>query len=177
MIAVPEPPPGWHYDEDTGALMRDVIHRMGRRCRDWDYGGRAIYLITICLKERGRPILAAWPVSCASPETAKFTRPKTLGDVIRGFKTGCREVGWQEGYVDSILFRRGQLQRMLAYLHDNPRRLWEKRTHPELFRVLGRRKGGGWALCRHWQQGDPECSAYLPGAGVALVFRLSTPAF
>ena len=60
-------------------MMLDIIHHMGRRCRDWDYGGRAIYMITVNLKERGRPVLAEWPqflpVSgqfCVSPETAKF---------------------------------------------------------------------------------------------------------
>ena len=45
-------PPGWHYDDDTGALMRDVIHRMGRRCRNWDYCGKGVYLITITLADR-----------------------------------------------------------------------------------------------------------------------------
>lgn len=43
---------GWHYDEDTGTLMRDVIHRMGRRCRNWDYCGRGTYLITLTLADR-----------------------------------------------------------------------------------------------------------------------------
>ena len=60
---------------------------------------------------------------------------KTLGDVIRGFKTGCREVGWDEGFVDNILFREGQLRRMIDYLRNNPRRLAEKRANPGLFRV------------------------------------------
>ena len=192
---------------------------MGRRCREWDYGGRAIYMITVSLKERGRATLAAWPeylpvsgqahdrpvsgqahdlpVSgqahnggvagrpCASAETPKriampltclgekvlacwrripefwpmiellecrvmpdhfhgllFVKEalhlagngKVLGDVIRGFKTGCREVGWEEGYVDNILFREGQLKRMAEYIRDNPRRLAEKRANPGLFR-------------------------------------------
>ena len=166
-----------------GEVRRDIIHHMGRRCRDWDYGGRAIYMITINLKERGRPVMAEWPR--ASPETAKIYmpltplgekvlscwrripefwlmvellecqvmpdhfhgllfvkgallsssgRPKTLGDVVRGFKTGCREVGWEEGYVDNILFREGQLKRMADYIRDNPRRLAEKRANPRLFR-------------------------------------------
>ena len=197
--------------------MQDVIHHMGRRCRNWDYGARAIYMITVSLKERGRPALAEWPeflgVSAkaqnltvagqdlrqpgdgpvgASPETAKIVsmpltllgekvlacwrripefwpmvellecqvmpdhfhglvfvkeplRPagkpcacpetgKVLGDVIRGFKTGCREVGWEDGYVDNILFREGQLKRMAEYIRDNPRRLAEKRANPALFR-------------------------------------------
>ena len=46
------PPPGWHVDEDTGAWMRDVIHRMGRRCRNWDYCGKGAYQITITLADR-----------------------------------------------------------------------------------------------------------------------------
>ena len=169
--------------KELGEIRRDIIHHRGRRCRDWDYGGRAIYMITINLKERGRPVMAEWPR--ASAETPKVYmpltplgekvlscwrripefwlmvellecqvmpdhfhgllfvkgallsssgRPKTLGDVVRGFKTGCREVGWEEGYVDNILFREGQLKRMADYIRDNPRRLAEKRANPGLFR-------------------------------------------
>ena len=127
-----------------GGIREDVIHRMGRRCREWDYSARAIYLVTVCLKERGRPVLAEWPEFRAAPETvrknlavsgeANNARRKTLGDIIRRFKTGCREVGWEDGYVDNILFREGQLAREIEYLHDNPRRLYEKRAHPEMFR-------------------------------------------
>ena len=161
--------------------MREVVHHMGRRCRDWDYGARAIYMVTLSLKKRARPTLAEWP-KYASPETAKLlSMPltplgekvlacwnrisefwpmvkllecqvmpdhfhgllfveealplgKVLGDVIRGFKTGCREVGWEDGYVDNILFREGQLKRMAEYIRDNPRRLFEKREKPTLFR-------------------------------------------
>lgn len=161
--------------------MREVVHHMGRRCRDWDYGARAIYMVTLSLKKRARPTLAEWP-KYASLETAKLlSMPltplgekvlvcwkrisefwpmvkllecqvmpdhfhgllfveealplgKVLGDVIRGFKTGCREVGWEDGYVDNILFREGQLKRMAEYIRDNPRRLFEKREKPALFR-------------------------------------------
>ena len=45
-------PPGWHHDDDTGALMRDVVHRMGRRCRNWDYCGKGTYQITMTLADR-----------------------------------------------------------------------------------------------------------------------------
>ena len=45
---------------------------------------------------------------------------------------------WAEGYVDVILFRRGQLDRMIAYLRDNPRRLGVKRERPDLFKVTRR---------------------------------------
>lgn len=42
---------------------------------------------------------------------------------------------WASGFVDVILFRVGQLDAMVAYLRDNPRRLGIKRDHPELFKV------------------------------------------
>ena len=82
-------------------------------------------------------------------------RRKALGDIIRGFKVGCtmawREIAgncgkyavvsnaaipqWAEGLVETILFHKGQLAKMIAYLRDNPRRLGVKREHPELFKV------------------------------------------
>ena len=49
---------------------------------------------------------------------------------------GGRRPIWAPGYHDRILFRRGQLERMVAYVRDNPRRLAVKRAHPELFRVV-----------------------------------------
>lgn len=52
---------------------------------------------------------------CASPRASKF---------------------WAQGYVDLVLLRRGQLEKMVAYLRDNPRRLGVKREHPNLFKVL-----------------------------------------
>ena len=39
------------------------------------------------------------------------------------------------GYNDKLLLRKGQLQRWLNYLSDNPRRLLMKREHPDLFRM------------------------------------------
>ena len=91
-------------------------------------------------------------------------RRKSLGDIIRGFKVGCtmawREIAanmrqggktrpnmaeggtsqgqtpqWAEGFVDTILFHKGQLAKMINYLRDNPRRLGVKREYPELLKV------------------------------------------
>lgn len=39
------------------------------------------------------------------------------------------------GYHETILHHDGQLERMIAYIHDNPRRALLKRTHPDLFRL------------------------------------------
>ena len=64
-----------------------------------------------------------------------------LGVAVNGFKHGCNEWSrnlgfgllWEVGYQDTILSRRGQLDVMKAYLHDNPYRLWVKRHRPEFF--------------------------------------------
>lgn len=53
---------------------------------------------------------------------------------------------WEPGYNDRILFFKGQLQRMLTYLDDNPRRLLLKRQHPEYFTQLGTITAAGTAM-------------------------------
>ena len=195
------PPPGWHVDEDTGAWMRDVIHRMGRRCRNWDYSGKGAYQITITLADRkscalgrldyaegrgafvelselGRQVeglFAELPRQWAGIEilglqimpdhlhvvlAVRSRQRKPLGAIVGSFKSKATSrwldrlgrarpsatgVGgaparapklWAEGYVDTILFDEAAVASELAYLADNPRRLWEKRAHPELFTVL-----------------------------------------
>ena len=222
-------------------IRAETKHHMGRRCHGWDYGQRAIYMITVNLAERGKPVLAGWPEPCpvcvqpglrvspcaagfcASPRAAKHFCPltplgetvlacwreipirwpmvslidavvmpdhfhgilfvqerlpagKTLGNVVGSFKSrstslclamlgrtrpaaelpshplvaapssapGCVRPGlcaspcaakfWAEGFVDTILFREGQLAAMTNYIRENPDRLAEKRANPELFR-------------------------------------------
>ena len=50
---------------------------------------------------------------------------------------------WEQGYHDRLLRHEGQLNRMLAYLEDNPRRLLLKRDHPGLFKPLGKIMAAG----------------------------------
>lgn len=50
---------------------------------------------------------------------------------------------WSIGYTDGILDNEGQLQRWIAYLRDNPRRLLMKRQRPDLFRVQRNLQVGG----------------------------------
>lgn len=45
---------------------------------------------------------------------------------------------WEPGYNDRILLQEGQLQRMLDYLDDNPRRLLLKQAHSQYFKPLGK---------------------------------------
>ena len=63
-----------------------------------------------------------------------------LSQVVSGFKRSCYQARderraklWQHGYSDTILSGKDQLDHMLRYLADNPRRLWVKRHHGELF--------------------------------------------
>ena len=65
----PTPPSaGWHLDETPDTYIRDVIHRMGRRCGRWDYCGTGAYLITMALADRSRPWFGRLVGN--SPETA-----------------------------------------------------------------------------------------------------------
>ena len=188
------PSAGWHIDPDTGAWMRDTIHHMGRRCRNWDYCGLGTYLITLVLNDRSKPLLGRLAedrpeilltelgraveahfkrIPDFSPEIAvvgvqvmpehlhgvvRVTHrlDKPLGEHLRGFKIGATKIArglgvcsgidagervrgsglFADGFVDTILFDAKAVEHGVAYMNDNPRRLFEKRTHPELFRVL-----------------------------------------
>lgn len=200
--------------EHKSAVRQEVKHHMGRRCFDWDYSSRCIYMITIELADRSQPVLGQlvgegeewrvepseigliveqcwreipqqWPgveiiESQLMPDHfhgiifVKEQQKKKLGNIIGSFKsksTSRAGVGlgrtrpsaeprtrpsaeparaqaengqavggkaprlWAPGYVDLILFRAGQLETMIAYIRDNPRRLGIKRAHPELFKV------------------------------------------
>lgn len=199
------PPPSWWCE---------VKHHMGRRCLNWDYSARCIYMVTITQEDRSRPLLgrlvqtgpADWAVETSEAGRAvedcwreipvlwpgveviawqvmpdhfhgilfvrePLPKGKTLGNVVGSFKSKSasrvKELGrtrpsaeptrpsagakqeaaessaspraaklWAAGYVDTILFRRGQLERMIEYVRDNPRRLGVKRARPDLFRVL-----------------------------------------
>ena len=221
-------------DAQKSGVRQPVKHHMGRRCFNWDYTSRCIYMITITLADRSQPILgrlvgegeewrvepseigriveecwreipAQWPgveviESQLMPDHfhgiifVKEPQKKPLGSIIGSFKSksssragdlrarakaqnpargesqNCTRQGaelrapisapaheraeccakarapssapareragiWAPGFVDLILFREGQLAKMIAYIRANPRRLGIKREHPELFRV------------------------------------------
>ena len=92
---------------------------------------------------------------------APLARP--LGSLVRGFKAGAAkrwkayiakngesqntqfltaaflpQLRWADGFQDTVLLHEGQLEAMIAYLRDNPRRLAEKRANPALFRRVER---------------------------------------
>ena len=50
--------------------------------------------------------------------------------------TQARRTGlWADGYHDRILFHKGQLDALIHYIKDNPRRFALKRANPELFKI------------------------------------------
>ena len=50
--------------------------------------------------------------------------------------TQARRTGlWADGYHDRILFHKGQLDALIHYIKDNPRRLALKRANPGLFKI------------------------------------------
>lgn len=53
----------------------------------------------------------------------------------RGEETETRTGLWADGYHDRILFHKGQLDALIHYIKDNPRRLALKRANPELFKI------------------------------------------
>jgi len=166
--------------EHKSEVRQEVKHHMGRRCFNWDYSSRCIYMITIVLADRSRPVLGQlvgegedwrvepseigriveqcwrgipqqWPgveviESQLMPDHfhgiifVKEQQKKRLGNIIGSFKSkSTSRAGasglWAPGYVDLILFRAGQLEKMIAYIRANPRRLGIKRACPELFKV------------------------------------------
>lgn len=75
----------------------------------------------------------------------------SVGDVVRGFMVGCTKAYnatlspshegqplkplWEKGYHDRILRHAGQLQNMIDYVKDNPRRKMTKMLHPDRLAV------------------------------------------
>ncbi|MBR3221293.1 MAG: hypothetical protein IKF72_03600 [Kiritimatiellae bacterium] len=120
--------------------MRDTIHHMGRRCRNWDYAGRGCYLITMTLRDRSKSILGRVRRSVGGEAQGSAAQ----GDMAhhshidaRGQGEAVRGQGlFADGFVDTILFNEEALSRALAYMADNPRRLLEKREHAEYFHVV-----------------------------------------
>lgn len=73
-----------------------------------------------------------------------------LGEVVRSFKIACTKANaalekpnlfdgsptfWFPGLYDTILFSKGQLKRMTAYILKNAERRWEVMKNPNLFKV------------------------------------------
>ncbi len=114
----------------------------------------------------------------------KLPKAWSLGRFIGGWKAACSKVYWRNtsttgsesseplfnpGFHDRILRGKGQLQRWISYLHDNPKRLAMKRENPDLFRIHQQTLIGGIActtlgnifLTDHPERAVLQCSRTL----------------
>ena len=97
--------------------------------------------VVIAVRARLRKPLGAIVGSFKSKATSrwlKLGRARPSATVTEPLGATARALSslFAEGYVDTILFDAAAVAHARAYLADNPRRLWEKRAHPELFVVL-----------------------------------------
>lgn len=125
------------------------------------------------------PMVEVWKL-CIMPDhlhiiirvKEKMPEGKNLGQVVRGFKTGCTRAWWaltegkgpistalvpagspagnrpvlfEKGYCDKILLRPGQLENWKNYLDDNLRRLAIKRQRPDLYTIMQQINIGEWS--------------------------------
>ena len=69
----------------VGSPRRETIHRMTRRCQNWDYRAQAIYQITIVQEDRRKPLLGRLEIlhSGTMPEEVEArVVPTALGEAI-----------------------------------------------------------------------------------------------
>lgn len=109
--------------------------------------------------------------------------PKHLGTVINGFKVGCNkfsreiigDVLWEKSYNDIILRGKGQLERMVHYVHDNPHRRWIKQNNRDFFTIKKDVSIGNWQvatvgnqfLLEHPLKVVVKCSRSIKGNDIA----------
>ena len=75
---------------------------------------------------------------CGEENDKKQTAVSCAADLCEAEKkdTQARRTGlWADGYHDRILFHKGQLDALVHYIKDNPRRFALKRANPELFKI------------------------------------------
>ena len=75
---------------------------------------------------------------CGEENDKKQTAVSCAADLCEAEKkdTQARRTGlWADGYHDRILFHKGQLDALIHYIKDNPRRLTLKRANPGLFKI------------------------------------------
>ena len=151
----------WVRDE-SGALRRETIHRMGRRCRNWDYRCDAVYLITLVLADRSRPVLGRLVIdepkelargrasaTAVDPEAVKAHIE--LSELGRLIEEHWRKIGEFTPEIKPLA-----LQLMPEHLHGV---LWVRRNMKKpLGDALRGFKSGATKIYRAWLsgQGSPE---------------------
>ena len=87
-------------------------------------------------------IVAAWKSACSHALWVSFSSFSSRdlssehGTKDFGSEHGTKAPLFSRGFNDRILFRKGQLKTWVAYLNDNPRRLWLKWHFPDRLRKV-----------------------------------------
>ena len=125
------------------------------RCDNHDYFAPCIYEITVNLEDWRSAALGRIVVDSRDNLGAPFSAHCKLSEMgkavadcwesIPRFYPQIKIIGkqvmpehfhgllWKEGFQDTILWREGQLENMIAYLHANPIRRALKAANPQLF--------------------------------------------
>ena len=147
----------WHDYRGVGFYML-TLTVAGRR----PLFGQVVEPGAMVLSSAGHEVLKAWRAMpsftpqletstlCVMPDhlhgilyvSEPLARP--LGAIVRGFKSGVtaalrKATGnpalavWEDGFYDGVALEPASIQAWHRYILDNPRRLWLKRQHPDLF--------------------------------------------
>lgn len=95
------------------------------------------------------PLLSSSRAELASTERVANPPEPSGAAEFRSAVGVSRPSLFEAGFHDRILSHRGQLNAMIAYVHDNPRRALWRQLHPELFRVV-----------QHARVGERDCALF-----------------
>lgn len=128
------------------ALMPDHLHLIVYVTRKMEkpLGSVLAGFKYACNRAAEELALAAGPISGPWHDPDHTQRPKNCCEPRVGSASGQPKPNpsqpsrpytqlWAKGYNDKILYGQGQLQHMIDYLRDNPRRLWVKRHNKDVF--------------------------------------------
>jgi len=91
-----------------------------------------------CTKAFNQGAALVSPQVCGAPDQGAPERTRALSSSSRPL--------WEKGYHDRLLTHEGQLQNMIDYVHDNPRRLMIRKQHRDLFVVQRNVCFGQWSF-------------------------------
>ena len=95
---------------------------------------RELYGATAAAPPHSQPATSAAAVGAAAAAVGcAAASPQRKRD--RSHENRHHGLLWSPGYNDHVLSNEGELERWRQYVADNPRRLFLRRQHPELFRV------------------------------------------
>ncbi len=86
------------------------------------------------------------PQVCGAPDQGVPAVPCSADSRGESGRSAPLRPLWEKGYHDRLLLHEGQLQNMIDYVRDNPRRLMLRRQHPDLFVVQRNVRFAYWSF-------------------------------